>query len=132
MSITRRGILAAGFVAALAGPALAQEKVSIGFTGPLSGGAALYGKNTLTGIEMAVREINDAGGIEAGGKKYTFEVVPLDDKYSPSEAAVNAKRLRAQNKAPVVFTPHSGGAFAIQAFNEQDGFILGGYTSVPQ
>jgi branched-chain amino acid transport system substrate-binding protein len=59
-------------------------------------------------------------------------VVALDDKYSPSDAAVNAKRLRAQNKAPIVFTPHSGGAFALQAFNEQDGFIIGGYTSVPQ
>jgi branched-chain amino acid transport system substrate-binding protein len=79
-----------------------------------------------------VKEINDAGGIEVGGKKYNFTVAALDDKYSPSEAAVNAKRLRAQNKAPVIFTPHSGGAFALQAFNEQDGFIIGGYTSVPQ
>lgn len=119
--------------AALAGGsgALAQEAVTIGYTGPLSGGAALYGRNTLTGLEMAAKEINDAGGFEVAGKKYTFNLVPLDDKYSPSEAAVNAKRLRAQYNAPMVFTPHSGGAYAIQAFNEQDGFILGAYTSVP-
>lgn len=129
--LTRRLLLAATALAGFAGAASAQEPVTIGFTGPLSGGAALYGKNTLTGIEMAVKEINDAGGIAVGGKTYTLAVAALDDKYSPSEAAVNAKRLRAQNKAPIVFTPHSGGAFAIQAFNEQDGFILGGYTSVP-
>ena len=43
---------------------------------------------------------------------------------------MNAKRLRAQSNVPMVLTPHSGGAFAIQAFNEQD-TILGAYTSVP-
>jgi branched-chain amino acid transport system substrate-binding protein len=119
--------LAGGFATG----AVAQETINIGFTGPLSGGAALYGKNTLTGLEMAAKEIKDAGGFEVGGKKYVFAVVPLDDKYSPSEAAVNAKRLKAQYNTPMVFTPHSGGVFAIQAFNEQDGFILGAYTSVP-
>ncbi|MBM6579074.1 ABC transporter substrate-binding protein [Microvirga sp. BT689] len=119
--------LAAGF----ASVASAQETVNIGYTGPLSGGAALYGKNTLVGLEMAAKEINDAGGFDVGGKKYKFNIVALDDKYSPSEAAVNAKRLKAQNNAPMIFTPHSGGAFAIQAFNEQDNFILGAYTSVP-
>lgn len=119
--------LAASFTSA----ASAQEAVNIGYTGPLSGGAALYGKNTLVGLEMAAKEINDAGGFEVGGKKYKFNIVALDDKYSPSEAAVNAKRLKAQNNAPMIFTPHSGGAFAIQAFNEQDNFILGAYTSVP-
>lgn len=136
MTITRRraamGVAAAALATTMAGGALAQETVTIGWTGPLSGGAALYGKNTLTGLEMAANEINGAGGIDVGGKKYKLEVVALDDKYSPSEAAVNAKRLRSQYKAPVVFCPHSGGNFAMQAFNEQDGFIVAAYTSVPQ
>jgi branched-chain amino acid transport system substrate-binding protein len=121
----------AALAAAVATGAVAQETVNIGYTGPLSGGAALYGRNTLVGLEMAAKEINDAGGFDVAGRKVKFTIGPLDDKYSPSEAAVNAKRLRAQYNAPIVFTPHSGGAFAIQAFNEQDGFILGGYTSVP-
>ncbi|HEY8384331.1 MAG TPA: ABC transporter substrate-binding protein [Microvirga sp.] len=127
--LTQASVVALGI--GLAGGALAQETVNIGFTGPLSGGAALYGKNTLSGLEMAAKEINDAGGFEVGGKKVKFNIVSLDDKYSPSEAAVNAKRLKAQYNTPMVFTPHSGGAFAIQAFNEQDNFILGAYTSVP-
>jgi branched-chain amino acid transport system substrate-binding protein len=133
-AIGNRLALAASVVALAASFAVtasAQETVNIGYTGPLSGGAALYGKNTLVGLEMAAKEINDAGGFDVGGKKYKFNIVALDDKYSPSEAAVNAKRLKAQYNAPMVFTPHSGGAFAIQAFNEQDNFILGAYTSVP-
>lgn len=134
MNQTRRTLLAGAAALASAGPAFAQaqETVTIGWTGPLSGGAALYGKNTLTGLEMAAKEINDAGGLEVAGKKYKLDVVALDDKYSPSEAAVNAKRLRSQYKAPVVFCPHSGGNFAMQAFNEQDGFLIAAYTSVPQ
>jgi branched-chain amino acid transport system substrate-binding protein len=119
------------FAGLMAGSAWAQEAVNIGYTGPLSGGAAIYGKNTLMGLEMAADEINKSGGFEVSGKKYTLNVIPLDDKYAPSLSAVNAKRLRAQNNAPIIFTPHSGGAFALQAFNEADGFILGAYTSIP-
>ncbi|MBP0441340.1 ABC transporter substrate-binding protein [Tianweitania sediminis] len=126
--------LAAGIALAafMSSAAFAQEVINIGFTGPLSGGAALYGQNTLTGLQMAAAEINKNGGIEVGGEKYTFEIVALDDKYAPSEAAVNAKRLATQQNAPVIFVPHSGGAYALQEFNEQDGFILGAYTSVPE
>ncbi|CAG2154118.1 hypothetical protein LMG19282_04565 [Cupriavidus campinensis] len=125
--------LAACAVAALfaATPALAQEVVKIGYTGPLSGGAALYGKNVLSGIQMAVDEIN-AQGLAVNGKKVKLEVVALDDKYAPAEAAINARRLVQQHKTPAVFVPHSGGIFALQAFNEQEKFLVMAYSSVPR
>jgi branched-chain amino acid transport system substrate-binding protein len=112
--------------------ASAQEVVRIGYTGPLSGGAALYGKNCVSGMQMAADEINAKGGLEVGAKKYKLEIVTLDDRYLPSEAAINAKRLVQEYKTPVVFTPHSGGAFALQAFNQDMNFLLAAYTSVPQ
>jgi len=105
--------------------------VNIGFTGPLSGGAALYGENTLEGLRMAAKQINDDGGITVDGESYDINLVPLDDMYSPSRAAVNGKRLVQQYKAPVVFVPHSGGTFALQAFNERDNFLVMSYTSIP-
>src|SRR6516225_10154800 len=111
-----------------AGSAFAQDTVKIGFTGPLSGGAALYGKNVVNGIEMAIKEIN-ATGLEVGGKKVKLELVALDDKYSPADAAINARRLAQQHQAPVVFVPHSGGIYAMQAFNEQEKFIVMAYSS---
>jgi len=125
--------LAACAVAALvaSAPALAQEVVKIGYTGPLSGGAALYGKNVLSGIQMAVDEIN-ASGLEVQGKKVKLEVVALDDKYAPAEAAINARRLVQQYKTPAVFVPHSGGIYALQAFNEQEKFLVMAYSSVPR
>jgi len=113
-----------------AASSLAQEVVKIGYTGPLSGGAALYGKNVLNGLQLAAKEIN-AKGFDVKGKKYKVEIVPLDDKYAPAESAINARRLRQQHGVPVVFVPHSGGAFALQAFNQQENFLLMAYTSVP-
>ena len=126
-----RRLAAAGAVALAVGGAAHADEINIGFTGPLSGGAALYGENTLEGLRMAAEEINAAGGITVDGEKHTINIQALDDKYSPSQAAVNGKRLVQQYNAPVIFTPHSGGTFALQAFNERDGFLVMSYTSVP-
>jgi len=113
------------------GTALAQEVVKIGYSGPLSGGAALYGKNVLDGMNMAAGEIN-AAGLEIGGKKFKLEVVALDDRYNPSETAINAQRLVQQHKTPVILVPHSGGIFALQTTNEAQKYLLLAYSSVPQ
>lgn len=126
-----RRLAAASAVALAIGGAAHADEINIGFTGPLSGGAALYGENTLEGLRMAAEEINANGGITVDGEQYTFNIQSLDDKYSPSQAAVNGKRLVQQYNAPVIFTPHSGGTFALQAFNERDGFLVMSYTSVP-
>ncbi len=127
----RRVAVATALAMGVAGAAHAAEKVNIGFTGPLSGGAALYGENTLEGLRMAAEEINAGGGIDVDGTSYEINIVSLDDMYSPSRAAVNGKRLVQQSSTPVVFTPHSGGTFALQAFNERDGFLVMSYTSIP-
>jgi branched-chain amino acid transport system substrate-binding protein len=132
MRITMKpAYLAAAVALAFSSSALAQEVVKIGFSGPLSGGAALYGKNVLLGMEMAATEIN-AKGLEVGGKKYKIEIVSLDDKYNPAETAINVQRLIQQHKTPAVLVPHSGGIFAVQAFNEKANTLLLAYTSLPQ
>jgi branched-chain amino acid transport system substrate-binding protein len=133
MTMRKRVALAAlglaGLVAVL--PAGAQQVVKIGFSGPLSGGAAQYGKNTLDGLKFAVDELN-AENFQVAGKKVTFEVVALDDKYNPSETAINFQRLVQEYKAPVVMCPHSGGGFAIQTTNDRLNTLLLSYTSVPK
>lgn len=106
-------------------------EVPIGYTGPLSGPAAFYGENTSSGLKIAIDEVNEAGGFEVDGKKYKFKLVPLDDKYLPNEAANNAKRLVQEEKAKIIFNPHSGGIYAMQVLNEKDGFLIGAYTSEP-
>jgi len=114
-----------------AAPAFAQEVVKIGYSGPLSGGAAQYGKNVLDGMNMAAAEIN-AAGLEVAGKKYKVEVVALDDKYNPSETAINAQRLVQESKAAVILVPHSGGIYALQTNNEAQKYLILAYSSTPQ
>jgi branched-chain amino acid transport system substrate-binding protein len=123
--------LALACAATFAAPAMAQEVVKIGYSGPLSGGAAQYGKNALDGMLLAADELN-AANLDVGGKKVRFEIVPLDDKYNPSETAINAQRLVQQYKTPAVLVPHSGGIFALQTTNERNNFIVLAYSSVPQ
>jgi len=129
MTMTRRTLLAAAALLT-ATAAHAQDVVKIGFSGPLSGGAALYGKNVLDGMKLAADEIN-AAGLTVAGKKYKLEIVALDDKYNPSETAINFQRLVQEHKTPAVLVPHSGGSFAVQTTNEQMKVLLLSYTSVP-
>lgn len=125
------GMAIATLTAAQAGGVYAEQTLNIGFTGPLSGGAALYGENTLSGLRMAVDDANKAGGLKIGDETYKVNLISLDDKYSPSQAATNAKRLVKESKAVAVFVPHTGGVFALQDFNVADNFLIMAYTSVP-
>jgi branched-chain amino acid transport system substrate-binding protein len=120
------------FAVLLTGTMGAAEVVKIGFTGPLSGGSAKYGKNSEAGIVMAIEDINAKGGITVGGKKYKVELVSLDDRYKPDLAVQNARRLVSLEKVPAVFCPHSGGILAMMNFNEKEGFIVMGYTTHPK
>ena len=49
----------------------AAEEVVIGYSGSLSGPAAEYGQDNINGIDMAIKELNAAGGITVKGKNYT-------------------------------------------------------------
>ncbi len=57
----------------------------IGLSGPLTGGAAVYGVAVKNAAQMAVDEINEAGGLD--GVK--FELVPLDDQHDASNVEPN-------------------------------------------
>ncbi|SFL98002.1 ABC transporter substrate-binding protein [Marinobacter zhejiangensis] len=127
---TLKAVITATSLGLVATSAMA-ESINIGFTGPLSGGAALYGENTLSGLRMAAEEINAAGGFDLNGEQVTINLVALDDRYSPAQAATNAKRLKQDNGVSAIFVPHSGGVFALQDFNEKDDFLVMAYTSVP-
>ncbi|MDP9971716.1 branched-chain amino acid transport system substrate-binding protein [Variovorax paradoxus] len=114
-----------------ASQAFSQQVVKLGYTGPLSGGGALFGKNVLDGMRMAADEIN-AEGWQIGGKPSKLEIVSLDDKYNPAESAINAQRLVQAEKTPVILVGHSGGTFALQTANEKQKYLLLSYSSVPQ
>lgn len=59
--------------------------IRIGGTGPLTGGAAIYGNAAMHGAEIALEEVNALGGIQ-------FELRYEDDTHDP-EKAVNAYNI---------------------------------------
>lgn len=72
-------------------------EIKIGVFLSLSGKNADFGKTTKNGIELAVEEINAAGGI--GGKKLV--IVDKDTRSKPEEAQTVAKQLATQDKVAV-------------------------------
>ncbi len=61
----------------------------IGVSGPLTGGAAIYGKAVQNAAQMAVDEINAAGGLN--GIKFRLEAI--DDAHDPSKIPTNYAAL---------------------------------------
>ena len=71
--------------AASSAEASGSDTFKIGATGPITGGAAIYGNAVKNGIQIAVDEINEAGGINGYQIDYNFQ----DDEHD-AEKAVNA------------------------------------------
>lgn len=108
------------------------EVVPLGYIGPLSGGAAYYGRNVERGIRMAVDEIAEQGGFEVDGRRVRFELVTADDRYLPYETATAARRLLQQRRPSIIFVPHAGGIRAVQEMNTNEPrFLLAAYSSEP-
>ncbi|MBO5512563.1 MAG: ABC transporter substrate-binding protein [Clostridia bacterium] len=61
----------------------------IGVSGPLTGGAAMYGIAVQNAAQMAVDEINEAGGLN--GVK--FKLVAMDDKHDATLISTNYSAL---------------------------------------
>ena len=134
MKIGKIILLGSMFVLALAAwtSVCAAEEVVIGYSGPLSGPAAEYSQDSINGIDMAIREINAAGGISVKGETFTFKLKRLDDRAGMDQAIINARKFVNQDKAPVVFNSLATTIGALLKINEAKGgeFLLVGYSSV--
>ena len=84
-----------GAAVALAAPLAVQaDSIKIGFNAPLTGFAAADGNSALVGAQLAVEQVNAAGGI-AGDD---IELVVYDDQASPKEAAPLAVKMTTQDE----------------------------------
>jgi branched-chain amino acid transport system substrate-binding protein len=110
--------LAAGVaLAALAAPALA-DPIKIGFNVPLTGFAAADGNSALTGAQLAVEQVNGAGGINGD----MLELVVYDDQASPKEAAPLAVKLTTQDEVIAgISGSYSGSTRAAATIFQEDG-----------
>ena len=82
--------LAVGIGLLLGGTASAQD-ITIGVAGPMTGQYASFGQQLKNGAELAVADINAAGGVM--GKKLKLEIG--DDACDPKQARAVAEKLAA-------------------------------------
>lgn len=97
---------AAATAALLAGTAHAQDTIKIGFHAPQTGFAAADGKSALLGAQLAVEQINAAGGVK--GKK--LQLVVYDDQASPKNAVPIANKLIGNDKVTIGISGSYSGA----------------------
>ncbi len=109
--------IAAGFaLAAMTAPALAGS-IKIGFNVPLTGFAAADGNSALVGAQLAVEQVNGAGGINGD----MLELVVYDDQASPKESAPLAVKLITQDEVVAgISGSYSGATRAAATIYQED------------
>jgi len=87
----------------LAGPVTGAQAgvIKIGALIPLTGFASGFGQNQKVGLELAVEEINKAGGIKGD----TLEVITYDTESKGEKAIFGFRRLATQDKVLAVLGP---------------------------
>jgi branched-chain amino acid transport system substrate-binding protein len=75
-----------------------EDTILVGEVGSLTGSEATFGISARNGIELALKEANEAGGVR--GKKLAVRV--YDSQGKPEEAAQAVTRLIAQDKVVLI------------------------------
>ena len=88
-----------------AAAAQAQDVIKIGGIGPLSGGGTAWGLAAQRGMEIAIEEINAAGGFKAEGKTHKLQLIMYDDQYTGQGGKAAAERLVNQDNVKFIIGP---------------------------
>jgi len=99
--------------------------LKIGIITCLTGPAAPWGKYWPEGLELAVDDIEKAGGLKIKGEKYDIKIIPYDDKYQGAAGAQAATRLISVDKVNIIFGPTSSAVLmAIAPITEKAKVLL--------
>lgn len=78
---------------------------AVSFTGKYS----TNGKHTKNGYELAVKRINEMGGIYVDGETYKIKIKYYDDESTPARAGQLADRLIKQDEIKFILGPYGSG-----------------------
>lgn len=117
-AILSLAVLAPGF----SGEAKADEApIKLGIVAPMSGPNARYGAFSMHGAELAVKEINDAGGVNG----HKIELYNADSQGTPVEGVSATRRLIDQDEVDFVIGDVSSSVtLAMQPVAEDAGVLL--------
>jgi len=104
--------------------AQATGPIKIGVNYEQSGAVATYGQDSVDGINMAIDEVNAAGGVN--GRQ--VQLITYDTKSDPAEALTLATKLMTQDKVLAILGPATSGSFTatIPAANQYKVPVISG------
>ena len=86
-----------------------KETIKLGSAGPLSGSVSIYGLAVKEGVELAVEEINAAGGVNVNGEMKKLELVDfINDEADAKKSAAALTSLISKDVDVVVGAVTSG------------------------
>lgn len=95
----------------------------IGAIGPLTGSAADYGYSVKQGAEVAIKEINDAGGVKVGDETYTLALTYADDEATEDKAIQAYNTVMDEGADAILGAVTSGACIAITDLTAADGIL---------
>jgi branched-chain amino acid transport system substrate-binding protein len=104
----------------------AEDPIYLGVSGPLTGPNARYGAQWKKGFDMALEEINGAGGINGRPLEYIFE----DSQSDPKQSVVVAQKFVADQRIIVELGDFSSSAsMAASQIYQRGGLVQFGFTN---
>ena len=89
-------------------PAAAQEDIVLCTIDDVSGDFSIMSTPKTYGYQLAVKEINDAGGVEMGGEKHKIRLVAYDGQSDVARYQQLAQRCVFDDEANVVMAGYTG------------------------
>ena len=105
------------------------DAITIGVVLPITGREGKPGQYQREGIELAIKKINDSGGISVKGKKYQFKEVFYDDGSDSAKSASLTERAMSSDNVTAVIGGYStalGEAESVMADRYQTPWITPG------
>ena len=102
-----------------------DDVIKLGISAPMSGAAASWGIGADWVGQQAVKEINDHGGITAGGKTYKVQLTAYENGYNSADGGKAAQAML--NRDHVRFIIQGIGTApvkALQSLSERQGALL--------
>ncbi|WP_099204373.1 ABC transporter substrate-binding protein [Scatolibacter rhodanostii] len=101
----------------------ATDVFKVGAIGPLTGPAAAYGISVKQGAQIAIDEINAAGGVTVGDKTYSFEMIFEDDEATEDKAIQAYNTVMDKGINVLMGAVTSGSSIAIADLTKADGIM---------
>ncbi|NQU14485.1 MAG: amino acid ABC transporter substrate-binding protein [Desulfobacteraceae bacterium] len=104
------GLAAVGLV--FSGPVGAKvedDTIVFGAAVSFTGKYSTNGKHTKNGYDLAVKRINEKGGVKVGDKTYKIKIKYYDDESTPARAGQLADRLIKQDGIKYILGPYGSG-----------------------